>query len=297
MQVDAMASSGDPASSLLDAAETVDADLLSVGCRRDSLIHVTVHTLYMDIRAAGPADIEGIRTVAHDSLSASYGHALDDDIITQAVERWYDEATLATDLDDENTEFLVAEDDGRIVGFAQSYVVERREMVGEIDWLHVEPDSRSAGIGDRLLETLERRLLDHDVGRIEARVLAANEAGTGFYETEEFEGVGERTVQIGGEPFAERIYSKFPGTGGRQVLTEATTLPDGRHVYVALDESLRGSHGPFYSVYLDRERTERYGYRCGNCDGFAISMDTMERVVCNDCENRRKPTRWDAGYL
>ena len=79
--------------------------------------------------------------------------------------------------------------------------------------------------------------------------------------------------------------------------TREWDLPDGRQVYVALDESVRGSNGPFYSVYLDRDRSERYGYLCGNCDGFGISMDTMGRVVCKDCENRRKPTRWDASYL
>jgi ribosomal protein S18 acetylase RimI-like enzyme len=251
----------------------------------------------MEIRDATAADLDGIRTVAHHSLAASYGHALEDDIIAQAVERWYDEETLADDLDDANTEFLVAVEDGRIVGFAQSYVVERRDVVGEIDWLHVDPDSRGGGLGDSLLEALERRLLDHGVSRIEGRVLSANEAGTDFYENEDFERVGERTVEIGGEPFVEWLYSKFPDTGGRQVLTEAATLPDGRQVYVALDESVRGSEGPFYTVYLDRDRSERYGYFCGACDGFAVSMDTMGRVVCNGCENRRKPTRWDASYL
>jgi ribosomal protein S18 acetylase RimI-like enzyme len=251
----------------------------------------------MEIREATAADIEGIRTVAHDSLAASYGHALEDDIIAQAVERWYDEETLADDLDDPDTEFLVAVDGDRIVGFAQSYVVDRREVVGEIDWLHVDPESRGAGVGDELLSALEGRLRDHGVARVEGRVLAANEAGAGFYEREEFEGIGDRTVEIGGEPFVEKLYSKFPETGGRQVLTEAATLPDGRQVFVALDESVRGSGGPFYSVYLDRDRTERYGYLCGNCDGFGISMDTMGRVVCEDCENRRKPTRWDASYL
>lgn len=251
----------------------------------------------MDIREATTADIEGIRTVAHHSLAASYEHVLEDDIIGQAVERWYDEGTLADDLGDPETEFLVADDGDRIAGFAQCYVVDRRDVVGEIDWLHVEPDSRGSGLGNRLLSALERRLLEHGVGRIEGRVLADNEAGTDFYENEEFEAVGNRTVEIGGEPFVERLYSKFPDAGGRQVLTEAATLPDGRQVYAALDESLRGSEGPFYTVYLDRDRGERYGYLCGNCDGFAVSMDTMGRVVCNDCENRRKPTRWDASYL
>jgi ribosomal protein S18 acetylase RimI-like enzyme len=250
----------------------------------------------MEIREATAADLDGIRTLAHRSLAASYGHALEDHIIAQAVERWYDEETLAAELDDPDTEFLVA-DDGEIEGFAQSYVVDRRDTVGEIDWLHVAPDSRGDGLGDRLLETLERNLIDHGVTRIEVRVLAANDAGTDFYERREFEQVGQRTVEIGGEPFQEIIYSKFPDTDGRQVLAEAATLPDGRRVYIALDESVRGSEGPFYTVYLDRDRAERYGYQCGNCDGFAVSMDTMGRVVCNDCENRRKPTRWDASYL
>ncbi|MFB6068497.1 MAG: GNAT family N-acetyltransferase [Halobacterium sp.] len=251
----------------------------------------------MDIRDATTNDIAGIREVAHDSLAASYGHALDEDIISQAVERWYDEGTLADDLTDANTEFLVTVDDGDVVGFAQSYVVERRDTVGEVDWLHVAPDRRGEGIGDDLLEALETRLLEHGVARIEGRVLAANEAGTDFYESEDFELVGERTVEIGDEPFVERLYSKFCGEEARQVLTEARTTPDGRQVYVAFDESVRGGKGPFYTVYLDRQRKERYGYVCGNCESFAVAMDAMGRVVCNDCDNRRKATRWDAAYL
>ena len=34
---------------------------------------------------------ERVAVNIHDSLAASYGHVLGDDIIAQAVERWYDE--------------------------------------------------------------------------------------------------------------------------------------------------------------------------------------------------------------
>ena len=36
---------------------------------------------------------------------------------------------------------------------------------------------------------------------------------------------------------------------------------------------------------------------CGGDEGFDVAMDTMERLECNECGNRRKAARWDAAYL
>ncbi|MFC6904077.1 DUF5816 domain-containing protein [Halalkalicoccus tibetensis] len=71
---------------------------------------------------------------------------------------------------------------------------------------------------------------------------------------------------------------------------------DGEEAYVARDEAERGSDGPFYVVYRTRDRQERWGYLCGNCEGANTAMDTMGRIVCNDCPNQRKPTEWDAAH-
>ena len=77
---------------------------------------------------------------------------------------------------------------------------------------------------------------------------------------------------------------------------EERTTPDGRTVYVTHDEGDRGSKGPFYVAYLSPDRDRRYGWACGRCGSVDTAMDTMGRVVCNGCENFRKPTTWDAAH-
>ena len=249
----------------------------------------------MELRDATAADVSAIRAVARESLLASYGHAVDEALLTEAVDEWYDTEELTAEIEDERTVYPVAVVDGDVVGFAESYVVGRRERVGEIDWLHVHPDHRESGIGSALLERAEAELQDVDVDRIEARVLVANEAGTAFYEAEGYELVGERTVDIGEETFDEREYRKQISrlTGISEGVVETAA---GDTVYVAFDESERGSDGPFYVAYADPDRDRRYGYFCGNCEGTDVAIDTMDRMECGDCGNRRKPSRWDAAY-
>ncbi|NHN59104.1 MULTISPECIES: DUF5816 domain-containing protein [Halorussus] len=77
---------------------------------------------------------------------------------------------------------------------------------------------------------------------------------------------------------------------------DATTTTEGRTVYVARDEGDRGSKGPFFVVYGDEARENRYGYLCGNCERVDNAMDPMGRIECNVCGNVRKPTEWDAAH-
>lgn len=71
---------------------------------------------------------------------------------------------------------------------------------------------------------------------------------------------------------------------------------DDKTLYVARDEGDRGSKAPFFVVYADTDRNRKYGWACGHCDSLDTAMDTMGRVVCNDCGNLRKPTEWDAAH-
>jgi ribosomal protein S18 acetylase RimI-like enzyme len=251
----------------------------------------------MDVRDATREDVEGIRAVARSSMRASYAPTLDEDVIDDAVDRWYSAETVRETLTDSLSHLVVAVDSGEVVGFAEGYVENRRDPAGRVDWVHVDPDRRGEGIGHQLLKRIETLLLDADVRFVEGAVLAANERGGEFYEEEGYEQVDEREVEIGDETFVELVYTKAVGEDVGQVVTEARRTEAGDRVYVAFDESARGSKGPFFVTYLDPEREERYGWLCGNCDGMDVAMDSMERIECNECGNRRKPVRWDAVYL
>jgi hypothetical protein len=74
------------------------------------------------------------------------------------------------------------------------------------------------------------------------------------------------------------------------------TTPGGETVYVATDEERVGSEGPFNVVYRSEDGDRRWGYLCSVCDSLDTAMDTMGRIVCNECGNVRKPEEWDAAH-
>lgn len=77
---------------------------------------------------------------------------------------------------------------------------------------------------------------------------------------------------------------------------ERRVTDEGETVFVDEGETRRGSSGPFFVVYRDAERTARFGYACSNCGSLDAAMDTMGRIVCNQCGNTRKPEEWDAAH-
>lgn len=254
----------------------------------------------MQFRPARETDIPGIRDVANRSLAASYDDVLDADARQRAVESWYgaesaDGDTFAEELADDLTVVIVAEEDGEAVGFAQAFVADGTPRVGRIEWLHVRPDRRKEGIADRLLDEIESALEEAGAERIEASVVEANEDGRAFYEHHGYELDHTRQVRLAGDRVAELTLvadiESMPEAG-----VERRETDDGTSVVIAFDESERGSDGPFNPTYLDDDREEHYGWHCSVCDGFDVSIGSMDEFVCNDCGNKRRAMRWDSVY-
>lgn len=250
----------------------------------------------MDVRQANTDDIPGIRSVAHRSLKDSYDF-LDEEVIDRAVEQWYGDDSLERSLTDDNDVILVGVVDDEVAAFSQSAVIGEEGTVGEIRWLHVDPEYRHQGMGPALYDRTAEVLDKHGVGRVRGLVLAGNDAGTQFYEHHGMTKVGERSVEIGGETYTELVYEtteRVPDVAAENVETREL---DGRTVYVSFDEAERGSQGDFHPAYRDEERTELYAWLCSNCGSLDTAMDSMGQMQCNECGNVRKPTRWDASYL
>ncbi len=250
----------------------------------------------MEIRQATADDGSAIRSVADRSLGTSYDF-LGEATIDDAVEQWYDEDALEATLLDGDQVFLVAERDGEVVAFSQSAVLGGKDGIGEIRWLHVDPDHRGHGIGVDLLERTQEVLRARGIAVFRGVVLEGNEAGAEFYEGHGFERTHDRDVEIGDETYTELTFELgTPGadeTGDTVQRREA----DDRLLYVFRDRGDRGSIGRFYPAYTDPDGEELYGWQCGACGSFDNAMDAMGRMECNDCNNVRKPTRWDAAYL
>lgn len=257
----------------------------------------------MDVRQATPGDGEEIREVARQSMYASY--SMSPDTIDAAVAEWYDDGAVEDAVDDADRQFLVADRDGTVVGFADADVVGEGET-GELLWLHVHPDYRGEGVARRLLNETRDALADRDVDALRGLVLRDNSEGNSFYRHHGFEAVDERELEIGGRRYVENVY-RDRGRGAAMLATasgepelegvsEATT-PEGATVYVDRSDAERGSAGSMYAAYTDADLEARWGYFCGNCESLATAMDSMGRVECSDCGNARKPSRWDASYM
>jgi ribosomal protein S18 acetylase RimI-like enzyme len=262
----------------------------------------------MELRTASRSDLTAIRGVAEASLAASYDHTLGEELREQAVETWYGERQsltcegaeasaaggLAETIDDEETTVVVAEADDEMIGFAQGSLVEGADLVGRIEWIHVHPDHRGSGVGSRLLDRIEAELASVGADRIEGRVLDANRAGKTFYEQRGYEAGSTRELRLGSDMATERTFVRQYEEPTNTGINDRRETDEGDSVFIAYDDSARGSKGPFYGAYLDEDRAQRYGWFCGVCNSLDVGMDTMGRLECENCRNRRKATRWDA---
>ncbi|MGQ4557153.1 GNAT family N-acetyltransferase [Halobellus sp. GM3] len=250
----------------------------------------------MNIREAHAEDQSEIATVARASLSESYGHFLSQETIVEVVEEWYSPERIERLLEDDAERFYVAEADD-IVGFVQLVVVEADPLTAELHWLHVSPNFRGEEIGLRLLGRAQDAAESAEAAVLKGFVLEQNETGVRFYEANGFERAGARTVDIGEETYEEVIFEKSLDGSPRERVVEPVAGPDGADLFVDFSDAEHADKASFYAVYEDRDFRERYGFQCGNCDSLSVAMDSMGRIVCNRCGNKRKATRWDASYL
>ncbi|WP_255194034.1 GNAT family N-acetyltransferase [Natronobeatus ordinarius] len=170
----------------------------------------------MEIREAVTADREAIREVAratwHDTYDELEAVTIDetvdewyaDDELETAIGGWYADADFDLDLENLKSTLLVAEVDGEVVGFTHGVVMGEE---GDVLRMYVHPDHQGAGIGTALHERLVAALEAAGVERIRALDLASNEASRRFYEGLGFERTAEATVEIGGERYAEAVYT------------------------------------------------------------------------------------------
>jgi ribosomal protein S18 acetylase RimI-like enzyme len=241
----------------------------------------------MEIREAHAQDRPSIRDVARRSLETSY--SLGPRAITGAIQEWYDENRLRDTLSDEDRLLLVVEEGEQVVGFSESVV--SGEQTAQLLWLHIDPDYRGSGYGQQLFETTRDTLEQRGVDTLQGRVLADNQSGNAFYESQGLSKVGEEEVDIDGTSYVEHVYADVDESGIE------TLDVDGDTVYVSHDNTETGSMAPFRVVYTEPDREDIYGYWCSRCQDLANAMDAMGRIQCDGCGNARQPTRWDAAYL
>lgn len=247
----------------------------------------------MDVRAATDADRPAIREIARESFRASY--SLSPQQLDGLVENVFADEALGDRLEAADTAVLVATDGDRPVGFAVIALGE----TATLRWLHVSPDARGRGVATSLVEATRQDFTGPDESLV-ARVLEAASEGGAFLERFGLERADSEAVEIGGERYHELVYAAGPARqDANEPLVEVpgTIAVDGEDRPLAADESIPGTTAPFFRLYADASREERYGSFCSSCASTTVVADGLDRLECSECGNQHLAEEWDDAYL
>jgi ribosomal protein S18 acetylase RimI-like enzyme/ribosomal protein S27AE len=263
------------------------------------------------VRAADPDEAGRLREIARSSFTTSY--ALSPDDIEGIVEVVFAEDALRDRVESSDHRLFVGEVDDVVAGFAE---VSMDGDDGTVRWVHVDPERRGLGVGTALFERAVSELEEEEAGGVRATTLAANTSAGTFFERMDFERIEERTVEIGGRDTVEYVYERgevedrassaepsddsgSPEDTAREdvELPEEVSIDGGETTYPG-EDLIQGSEGWFAVTFADEDRTEEYGYYCVNCGSTDVSMNSMERLRCDNCGNTSKAGEdYDGSYL
>jgi len=139
-----------------------------------------------EIRIATVRDINAIQNIAYTTWPSTYKRIITNEQIEYMLEKMYSQDVLENQFY-EGIQFLVAEVDNEIVGFA-SYGLQQ-DNIYKLHKLYVNPDVQKSGAGKALLKELGGKQLELQVNRKNKAV--------GFYEKMGFEIVKSEDFYFG----------------------------------------------------------------------------------------------------
>jgi len=164
------------------------------------------------VREASADDVAPIQHVARATWHAAYGDVLSAAAIDEQVDEWYRDDVVAEAVESDDVVYLVASEDGNVVGFTSAGPSEQvadagDEDVAQLYTIYVAPDYWREGIGSRLFDAVLDRLRERAFDAVRICVLEGNDVGRAFYEAHGFPVVEEGTASIAGETVSEVVYA------------------------------------------------------------------------------------------
>ncbi|MBN1287192.1 MAG: GNAT family N-acetyltransferase [Anaerolineae bacterium] len=132
----------------------------------------------IDFEIAQEADIPQIRAAAAESWHVTYKDIFTAEFIDDFLQRAYAAESLRGVIQNPQHAFLVAKDNGRVVGYCH---FGQGEEGSELFRLYVVPGYQRRGIGQRFLRWMEARLRAQGVTEYFCYVHSQNKTGQAFY--------------------------------------------------------------------------------------------------------------------
>lgn len=146
------------------------------------------------IRAAGIDDLVTVEKLAREIWPATYGSILSPAQLSYMLQLIYSQAALQQQMLREQHQFLVAELDGKAVGYAD--YSEYAPGIYKLHKIYVDGSTQGKGVGKALIDCVTGKLLQQNVHALRLNVNRHNKARQ-FYEKLGFAVVGQEDIDIG----------------------------------------------------------------------------------------------------
>jgi ribosomal protein S18 acetylase RimI-like enzyme len=137
---------------------------------------------YINVRKATAADFDAIREVAVLSRKSAFSHFMDDDEITDEVDKYYSNDVLNGILNNPaNAAFVAERDDNKILGYVIVLPQDRKGRSRLLQF-YVRPDAQRQGVGELLFEYGKNHLKAAGKTEMFVSTVGANIIGRRFFE-------------------------------------------------------------------------------------------------------------------
>lgn len=147
----------------------------------------------INIIPATTNDILAIQEIARPTWVKTYQDILSDEQMEYMLDMMYSTESLKKQISDKNHTFLLACEDGVVLGFV-AFEIEAEKV--KLHKLYILPQQQGKKIGEQLIKEVERRTAEANKTAVQLNVNRFNKA-LNFYKREGFEIVEEVDIEIG----------------------------------------------------------------------------------------------------
>ena len=169
----------------------------------------------MDLRPACPADAPALAELGQRSFTVKFGHLYRPEDLHAFLSDSHSEAKVAKEIADPQMRIMLAEDDGRLLGYCKLVMVcgwpehARGSRVIELKQLYTDPEVTGRGIGARLMDWAMDEARGFGADEIQLSVWSENLGAQKFYARYRFEKVADIHFMVGEQRDEEFLFARM----------------------------------------------------------------------------------------
>lgn len=168
----------------------------------------------MNLRTATPADAAALARLGHDSFVAKFGHLYRPEDLAFFLAKTHTQDTVAGEIVDPNLRIMLAERDGRLMGYCKLSMVcgwpehAQGQRAIELKQFYTAPDATGQGIGGLLMEWALGEAAAFGADEVQLSVYAHNPGAQKFYARYGFTKVADIHFMVGQQRDEEFLFAK-----------------------------------------------------------------------------------------